>query len=120
MRTSDWVIAVLTAFLVVATVYYAWQTRKAVAQTQEMIREMRLSREVAVRPKVVPGVQILGPSNLYPRVANLGGGPAIDVRVSFTLEPEGPSTDYRVPYMRPGHAAGVMLIGEKGKIICLR
>jgi hypothetical protein len=109
MTTSEWVLSILTGVLVLATIYYAWQT-------QRMVREMREAREVQLRPKIILGIRILGPNDFYPKVMNAGGGPALDLRVRVALEPNGPSGDYATAFMAPGRDAGVILATESGRV----
>jgi hypothetical protein len=109
MATSEWVLATLTAVLVLATIYYAWQTHR-------MVREMRAAREVQVRPKVILGIRILGPSDFYPKVVNAGAGPALDLRAAIALEPDGPSAEYASAFMTPGRDQGIILASESGRM----
>lgn len=115
MTTSDWVLAILTGVLVLTTMYYAWQTRQTVSQNAKMVEEMRLSREVQVTPKLIPAMEILGPNDLLPRVANMGLGAAIRVNVTLTLGPDGPSATYIAAFMSPTRGASVFIHGDKGR-----
>jgi hypothetical protein len=110
MTASDWTISILTGVLVLATIYYA-------VKTHQMVVEMRRARELQVRPVLVPAIRVLGPNDFYPKVANTGAGAAIDVRVTLTLEPDGPAAGYSAPVMTPGSDAGVIVRDGSRKIM---
>jgi hypothetical protein len=80
---------VLTFALVAITAYYAWQT-------QNMVREMRDSRELSVLPKVTVDLSWLGPVNPVPAIINVGQGPALNADLNVTFEPIDPDADSAV------------------------
>jgi len=114
--STDRVLAGLTVALVGTTVYYAAQTQRLAEETRQIVQEMRLTRELQVMPRLIPAVEILGPNELLPRVANIGPGSALDIRVKFTLEPAGPSTDYVAALMTSGRGKSVFLSGRSSYI----
>jgi len=114
VAASDWVIAGLTFVLVCATVYYAFQTHAAVEETRKTVNEMRAAREIQVMPKLVPTIEILSPNDLLPRVSNMGVGPAINVRIHFHLEPNGPDATYTAAFMSPGKGQSVFPKTDSG------
>jgi hypothetical protein len=95
MTASDWVISVLTAVLVVATIYYA-------AQTRATVREMKAARSAQVLPRLVPTLAKLPGAQVLLRVVNAGAGPAFGVDVELTLEPGGEPIRFVAPVMAPG------------------
>jgi hypothetical protein len=111
VTASDWVTSILTGVLVLATIYYAKQTRATVKKMGETVDEMRLARESQLAPKLVPAIEKLGPNDLLPRIVNMGLGPGIRVKVRVTLEPNGPTAVYASPFMSPGHGASLFLHG---------
>ncbi len=95
MTASDWVISALTAVLVGATIYYAFQTHKTV-------EEMKRARAAQVLPRLVPTFAKLPAANVLLRVVNVGSGPAFNVDVELVLEPFGDPIRYVSPVMAPG------------------
>jgi hypothetical protein len=71
-------IVMLTALLAGITAYYAWQNRR-------MVDEMRQSREISVRPKLVISILMLGPTYGLARLVNSGQGPALEVDVALAF-----------------------------------
>jgi hypothetical protein len=77
---------VLTFALVAITAYYAWQT-------QNMVREMRDSRELSVLPKLTVDLSWLGPVNPVPAIINVGQGAAMRADLNVRFEPINPGVD---------------------------
>jgi hypothetical protein len=85
----------LTLVLVVVTSFYAWQTR----QTVKEMREARLA------PYLVPVFQYdeqpgVRSGGVY--VENIGGGAALDIEATLSLEPNGMRTQWRAAILRSG------------------
>lgn len=102
--------AILTATLVLVTVYYALQNTK-------MAKEMRLARGAAILPKLALDFHRLGPTVITPAIYNVGPGAALDVDVTLTWEavegqgaPE-PSR-WRRNVLSPGEKVDFMQPGE--------
>jgi hypothetical protein len=119
MTTSDWVTSILTGVLVLATIYYAKQTRATVKEMGKTVKEMRLAREAQVTPKLIGAIEKLGYDSMLPRVVNMGVGPAIDVKLTMTLEPDGPSVPYRAPFMSPGRGASLIPKGDTEYLVLI-
>jgi hypothetical protein len=82
-----------------------------------MVGEMRLAREIfSCGRSSFWRFASLAPNDLYPKVVNSGAGPAVDVRVSIALEPDGPSAKYSAPVMPPGREAGVIVKDQSDRI----
>jgi hypothetical protein len=94
---SDLIIAGLTLALVVITAYYALQTRQTV-------EEMRRARGIAVLPRLVISIKVLGAGNGWPQITNVGPGAAIDVDARMTLEPSGPDVPWQSHVIAPDEA----------------
>jgi hypothetical protein len=89
-------LVVATVLLFLVTAYYAKQTR-------DMVGEMRSARKTTVRPKVVPAYEYYGGGVGFPRVVNVGAGPALDVEVTISFEPGGANKRrWRTPILMPG------------------
>jgi hypothetical protein len=91
----EWVIAGLTTVLVLTTIYYAWQTRQTV-------QEMRRARKVTILPRLIAGMHPKAAGIGFLRLANVGPGPAIDVRATLTFEPGGAPIEWRYGVLAPG------------------
>jgi hypothetical protein len=76
----------LTFALVAITGYYAWQT-------QQMVKEMRRSRELGVLPRITLDLGYLGPVYVTPVIRNVGAGPALNADLTVTFEPADPDND---------------------------
>lgn len=72
--------AVLTAGLVLVTVYYAIQNR-------QMVSEMRQARDLTILPKLALDFHRLGPTAMTLAIKNVGPGAALDVDVHVVWEP---------------------------------
>ncbi len=84
---ADWITAAFTAVLalftlalVVATGYYAKQTRR-------MLGEMRASREQAIRPKLALALRYHTPTFAAIAVKNVGPGAALEADLEFAFGP---------------------------------
>jgi hypothetical protein len=93
---------VLSAALVVATVVYAWYTRR-------MADVMKAQIELAKNPLVVASIDVLSPTKVYLRVDNVGKGVANDVHVRALSEPSGMSLKW----------ARMALLPEKREMVLL-
>ena len=100
--TSSQVIVGLTAVLVAATIYYAWQTRQTVQQARETVEEMRRARGTQILPRLVPTLSKLPAANVLLEIVNAGTGPAFNVDVALILEPDGDPIPFVAPVMSPG------------------
>jgi hypothetical protein len=94
-------IPVLTGVLVGVTAWYA-------DRTNEMVREMRAARAAQIRPKLVPTVHRMAANAFTPKVLSAGPGSAFDVRVTLTLEPDGPSADFVAGVLSPGRGQALL------------
>lgn len=74
--------ALLTAVLILVTVYYA-------AQNQRMVGEMRKTRELALLPKLALEFHHLAPAVVMVAVKNVGPGAALGIDVRVIYEPIG-------------------------------
>jgi hypothetical protein len=72
--------ALLTAVLIIVTVYYA-------VQNHRMVTEMRKTRELALLPKLALELHRLAPVVVTIAVKNVGPGPAFGIDVRVTYEP---------------------------------
>jgi dCMP deaminase len=93
MNPLEW----LTLVLVLITGYYAVQTRLTVG-------EMRAARGAQVLPKLVAGFRVVGPLVMYPRVANIGPGTALDIECKLKLEPNGQEWRWRWALLASGES----------------
>jgi len=75
LESGTW-LALLTAVLVLVTLYYAVQTR-------QMAGEMRAARRLSVQPKLSIIIHMLARTYGVPRLVNVGQGPALDVNVTL-------------------------------------
>jgi hypothetical protein len=82
LLTPTEILATLTAALVLVTMYYAWQTRK-------MVGEMEQARAATVLPRIAVSVNPISGLVGWIRLTNVGPGPALDVRATIKLEPDG-------------------------------
>lgn len=80
----DNTMVLLTGALVIITAYYAYQTRV-------MVGEMREARLAALRPRLVPVVEYDSVRRGTVYVENIGAGPALNVEIVLTFEPNGTS-----------------------------
>ena len=85
----------LTTVLVLATIYYAWQTRRTVA-------ELREARGVAILPRVTVSAAFPGPKFMWVVLSNNGIGPALRVDMSISYEPDGTEVRWKAPLMVAG------------------
>jgi hypothetical protein len=97
LLTATEVLAILTGVLVVVTGYYALQTRQTV-------NEMRRARGVAVLPRLVASLYAKGGGIGFVKVANVGPGPALDVKAVITFEPGGGRVEWRQRVVAPGES----------------
>lgn len=102
----DW----LTLALVVATIYYAWQTHQTV-------EELRRTRGVAVLPRLVASIYPKAAGIGWIRIANVGPGPALDVAATLTFEPGGGTVGWRSHVVASGevHELGPSPDGPDGE-----
>jgi hypothetical protein len=80
MNLNSGITLLLTAVLVLATIYYAKKTR-------DMVGEMRDSRRLSVLPKMVIDVEWLGPQHCVIVATNVGTGAALNADLRITFEP---------------------------------
>lgn len=90
----------LTAALVLVTVYYA-------VQTQLMVREMREARRLSVRPKLTIDLDPIGPGFALVKVLNVGAGACVDadLTLEFVAKPGDRSSQtrrWRMNFIAPG------------------
>jgi hypothetical protein len=97
--------ALLTAALVLVTIYYALQNR-------QMVIEMRRSRDLAILPKLALDFHRLGPTAVTVAIKNVGPGAALDIDISMIWEPlaAGERIDrrWRRNVLAPGEQADFM------------
>lgn len=88
-------IPILTAILVIVTIYYAWQTKR-------MVDEMVVSRRYQFVPslKVTPTRLSLDDS-FDIEICNIGLGPAKNIRGTLKLEPNGEEFQFVHPKLYP-------------------
>lgn len=72
--------AILTAALVLVTIYYAVQNRR-------MVAEMRRARGLAILPKLALDFHRLAPTAVTLAIKNVGPGAALDVDIKVIWEP---------------------------------
>lgn len=102
--------ALLTAVLVLVTLYYAVQNRR-------MVAEMRRARNAAVMPKLGLEFHRLGPTAMTVAIRNVGPGAALDLDVRVVFEPreagqEAPEFTWRRNVLSPGEQFDFMPPGE--------
>lgn len=92
MDTGDWITVSLTAALVGATAYYAWQNR-------HMVREMAATRAVSVMPKLALEWHGVNPTISFVKLVNVGPGPALNADIEVVFVPKdadgSPPADHR-------------------------
>jgi hypothetical protein len=88
-------LVVLTAALVLVTGYYAYQNRR-------MVGEMRQARSTSVLPRLALSIRPLGGGIGFLRLSNVGPGPALHVRATITLEPDGFDIQWDAHVVAPG------------------
>lgn len=88
MDTGDWITVALTAALVGATAYYAWQNR-------HMVKEMSATRAVSVMPKLALEWHGVSPTMSFVKLLNVGPGPALDVDIEVVFIPKEDADDSR-------------------------
>ena len=97
--------ALLTAALVLITVYYALQNRR-------MVAEMRRARGLAILPKLALDFHRLGPTTVTLAIKNVGPGAALEVDIKVTWEPLGVGEQtenrWRRNVLAPGEQADFM------------
>jgi hypothetical protein len=84
---------ILTGALALITAYYAWQTHR-------IVREMRATRAAQVLPHLVTRIRHYPGGGGVLRILNAGLGPALNVDVVITLEPEN-RVDGKSPWFLP-------------------
>jgi hypothetical protein len=77
---ASWATVALTFVLVLVTAYYAWQNH-------QMVKEMRESRRLGVRPSFGVDLRFLGAGFGVVSVGNFGLGAAFDVDIELRFEP---------------------------------
>jgi hypothetical protein len=103
--------AILTAVLILVTIYYA-------IQNQRMVGEMRKSRELAILPSLALEFHRLGPNSMTLAIKNVGPGAALDIDVQMIYEPvaggaaEREERRWRSNVMASGEAHDFMPPGE--------
>ena len=80
-------LTVLTLALVVATVYYAVQTKRMVEEMGATRKESRLARELSVLPKLAIDLETITGVFVGLKLTNVGQGPAIKVELTIAFEP---------------------------------
>jgi hypothetical protein len=81
------VLTVFTLALVVATVYYALQTKRMVEEMGATREESRLARELSVLPKLAIDLDTIAGMFVGLKLANVGQGPALEVELIVAFEP---------------------------------
>lgn len=105
----------LTAALVLVTIYYALQNRR-------MVAEMRRARGLAILPKLALDFHRLGPTTVTLAIKNVGPGAALGVDVKVVWEPlaagERTENRWRRNVLAPGEQADFMPpgVGLSGNI----
>jgi hypothetical protein len=94
LLTPSEILAVLTFVLVIVTAYYASQTRSTV-------KEMRQTRLTAILPRLAVSIHAPGAGNGWPKISNVGPGPAIDVDARLSFIPNGPDVTWRAHIVAP-------------------
>jgi hypothetical protein len=101
--------AVLTAVLVIVTIYYA-------AQNHAMVKEMKRARDAALLPKLALDFHRLGPTAMTIGIKNVGPGAALDIDVRTLWDPIAagtvPERRWRRSILVPGEQADFMPPGE--------
>jgi hypothetical protein len=97
---------ILTAALVVVTIYYAWQTRQTV-------KELRNARGASIFPRIRATVFSPGAGNGFVHITNVGTGPALDIRATVTFQPGGPPTPWRSQLLLPGETSELQMRSTK-------
>lgn len=80
-------LTVLTFGLVVATVYYALQTKRMVEEMEATRKESSLARELSVLPKLAIDLATITGMFVGLKLTNVGQGPAIEVELTIAFEP---------------------------------
>jgi hypothetical protein len=73
-----------------------------------MVMEMHKTRTLQVLPRVALSIDHFGAGNAFFRITNAGPGAALEVAVSITLGPDGPSRQWSHPLLMPGDVVGVI------------
>ena len=94
----DNAVGVLTAALVLVTAYYAYQTR-------ETVKELRGARAASIMPKLAMNLDYVGGAVFFVVLGNTGTGPALEVDLTMSYEPEGPRIRWTSPLMSVGERA---------------
>jgi hypothetical protein len=101
--------AILTAALVLVTIYYAVQNRR-------MVMEMKRARDSTILPKLALDFHRLGPTAMTLAIKNVGPGAALDVDVRVVWEPVGagqaPEHRWRRNVFAPGEQSDFMPPGN--------
>jgi hypothetical protein len=101
----DIAVGVLTAALVLVTAYYAYQTH-------ETVQELRRARAASIMPKPAMNFDYVGGPVFFVVLANTGTGPALEVDLTMSYEPEGPRIPWKSPLMSVGER--VRFLGPEG------
>jgi hypothetical protein len=95
---------VLTTTLALANVLLVGVTLWYAKSTSGMLKEMRVARAAQLLPKVLVTIWHRPAGHGFLRLLNAGAGPAFDVKVELTLEPNGPSRSWSAKLVTPGES----------------
>jgi hypothetical protein len=91
--------ALLTAVLILVTIYYAFQNRA-------MVKEMKHARDAALLPKLALDFHRLAPTAMTAAIKNVGPGAAVDIDVRLVWDAIGggpaPERRWRRSILSPG------------------
>lgn len=97
-----WASVIVTVVLVGINVYYAWQSRRTIA-------EMEIARKAEFMPHVKASLSFIGPVFLVLGLTNFGKGPAIDVKATITFSPSNETRFWEQHVMSPSESIRIFL-----------
>jgi hypothetical protein len=96
----DWAVLVVSIVLVFVTAVYAFFTWL-------MLRELRATRALSVRPRLALSIRMVSPTQGFLAITNIGPGTALAVDLTLRFEPLGEERPWRAPLLSPGERAEI-------------